>query len=88
MKSMYLLQQSKPKTLWNSFYQKRTKAFFCSLMVLFLTLLPTIDIAAQAAKTIKGVVVDEKSESIIGATVSVRGTTNYGKTLWKCSSID
>ncbi len=56
--------------------QKKKWAYSGRICLLMLSLAFTFTLSAQNRKTISGVVLDEKGESIIGASVSVKGTTN------------
>lgn len=56
----------------------RRQTLFFSLVVLF-SFLPFV-VLAQGTKTIKGTVVDQSNEPIIGATVVVKGSTNGAAT--------
>lgn len=56
--------------------QKKKWAYLGRICLLILSLTLTFNLSAQNQKTISGVVIDGKGESIIGASVSVKGTTN------------
>ncbi|WP_418698208.1 SusC/RagA family TonB-linked outer membrane protein [Bacteroides sp.] len=56
----------------------RRQSLFFSLVVLF-SFLPFV-VLAQGTKTVKGTVVDQSNEPIIGATVSVKGLANGAAT--------
>lgn len=56
--------------------QKKKWAYVSRIGLLILTLLFTLHLSAQNKKTITGTILDEKGESIIGASVAVKGTTN------------
>lgn len=56
--------------------QKKKWAYVSRIGLLILTLLFTLHLSAQNKKTITGTILDEKGESIIGASVAVKGTAN------------
>ncbi|HMM04063.1 MULTISPECIES: TonB-dependent receptor [unclassified Dysgonomonas] len=56
--------------------QKKKWAYVSRISLLILTLFFTLHLSAQNKKTITGTILDEKGESIIGASVAVKGTTN------------
>lgn len=56
--------------------QKKKWAYLGRICLLMFSLTFTFTLFAQNRKAISGVVLDEKGESIIGASVSVKGTTN------------
>ncbi|GAB6123719.1 SusC/RagA family TonB-linked outer membrane protein [Dysgonomonas termitidis] len=56
--------------------QKRKWAYFNRIALFMLSLIFALNLSAQNRKNITGTVFDEKRESIIGASVSVKGTTN------------
>ncbi len=56
--------------------QKKKWTYASRIGFLILTLLFTLHLSAQNKRTITGTILDEKGESIIGASVSVKGTTN------------
>ena len=56
--------------------QKKKWTYARRIGFLILTLFFTLHLSAQNKKTITGTILDEKRESIIGASVSVKGTTN------------
>jgi len=56
--------------------QKKKWTYLSRISMLILTLLFTFHLSAQNKKSITGTVFDEKNESIIGASVAVKGTTN------------
>jgi TonB-linked SusC/RagA family outer membrane protein len=56
--------------------QKKKWVYVSRICLLVLALTFTFDLSAQNRKTISGTVLDEKGESVIGASVSVKGTTN------------
>lgn len=56
--------------------QKKKWTYASRIGFLILTLFFTLHLSAQDKKTITGTILDEKGESIIGASVSVKGTSN------------
>lgn len=56
--------------------QKKKWAYVSRIGLLILTLLFTLHLSAQNKRTITGTILDEKGESIIGASVAVKGTAN------------
>lgn len=49
--------------------------YFSKMLFVLLLVIPAISLSAQSQKEITGTVIDEKGESIIGAIISVKGTT-------------
>ncbi|MDR1226518.1 MAG: TonB-dependent receptor [Prevotellaceae bacterium] len=56
--------------------QKKKWTYLGRIGFLILTLFFTLHLSAQNKKTITGIALDEKGESVIGASVAVKGTTN------------
>ncbi len=56
--------------------QKKNQAYAGRISLLILLLFSALPLSAQNKKTITGTILDEKGESIIGASVAIKGTAN------------